>query len=149
MQAEIDRLQRDVDAEDSRDNTEEGSSSAEEMAANLNVFKADLKSLQSESIRLDNSVSDLKLETKALESKMGTLKTHQERLLNIDNQKLEIMRERVPQGKDASEAAQWLENNQDKFQGNVYKPILMNINVNDPAASMYLGEYNYTFLFGF
>ena len=137
MQNEIERLRREVEAEDSKDSTNEGS--AEEMAGNLNVLRADLKALQAESIRLGNSVSEFNHEKKALESKMGTLKSARERLLNVDNQKLQIMQEKLPQGKDASLAAQWLENNKDKFRGKIYTPILMQINVKNPAAAMYLG----------
>ena len=139
--AEIKRLTKEVNAEDSRDNTEEGSTSAEEMAANLNVLKADLKSMQNESIRLANTVSEQKMEMKALESKMGTLKTARERLMNVDNQKLEILKEKLPQGKDAYEAAQWLEKNMDMFQAKVYTPVLLHINVKNPSTAMYLGKF--------
>ena len=138
--AEIKRLTKEVNAEDSRDNTEEGSTSAEEMAANLNVLKADLKSMQNESIRLANTVSELKMEMKALESKMGTLKSARERLMNVDNQKLEILREKLPQGKDAYDAAQWLGKNMDKFQTKVYTPVFLHINVKNTPTAMYLGK---------
>ena len=77
---------------------------------------------------------------KALDSKMGTVKSAKERLMNVDNQKLQILREKLPQGKDAYEAAQWLVKNTDKFQGSVYTPVLLHINVKNPSTAMYLGK---------
>ena len=113
------------------------------MVANLDVLKSDLKLLQTESHQLGNTLTDSKLEEKAVESKITTLKSEQERLLNVDNQKLELMSQSIPQGKDAKEAALWLYKNLDKFQGKVYLPILMQINVKDPATSaIYLGKQN-------
>ena len=141
LNSEIARLKKEIDNEDCNENTAEGSSSAEQMAANINTVKSDLKSFSNESVRLANAVSDLKMETKALESRMASLNISKTKLLNIDNQKLKILREKVPQGSDASQSVQWVENNIDKFQGKVYTPILLHINMNDASAAKYLGNY--------
>ena len=139
LSAEIERIKREIDHEDCNDRSEKGASSAEEMAGNLNVLKADLKAIQMEIIRLNSLLSEHKLETKALESRMATINDRKERLQNVDNQKMESLREKLPQGKDAYEAIKWLENNKDKFSGNVYRPIILNLNVTDPSTSIYLG----------
>ena len=143
MNSEIERIKSEIDNEDSNNVNAEGSSSAEQMAALINTVKSDLKSFQNESARLATSVSELKMETKALESRIANLNASKNTLLNVDKQKLEILRERVPQGKDASQSVQWVENNRDKFQENVYTPIILHINVNDASTAKYLGKFNY------
>ena len=86
------------------------------------------------------------METKALESKMSNINASKNTLLNVDKQKMEILRERIPQGKDASQAIQWVENNRNKFRGNVYTPIVLHINVNDANTAKYLGKFNLVLL---
>ena len=142
MNSEIERIKREIDNEDTNEQNPQGGSSAEKMAADMNTVKSDLKSFQNESGRLATLVSELKMETKALESKMSGINASKNTLLNVDKQKMEILRERIPQGKDASQAIQWVENNRNKFRGNVYTPIVLHINVNDANTAKYLGKFN-------
>ena len=51
---------------------------------------------------------------------MSGINASKNTLLNVDKQKIEILRERIPQGKDATQSIQWVENNRSKFRGNVY-----------------------------
>ena len=142
MNSEIERIKREIDNEDTNEQNPQGGSSAEKMAADMNTVKSDLKSFQNESARLATLVSELKMETKALESKMSGVNASKNTLLNVDKQKMEILRERIPQGKDASQSIQWVENNRNKFRGNVYTPIVLHINVNDANTAKYLGMFN-------
>ena len=142
MNSEIERIKREIDDEDTNEQNPQGGSSAEKMAADMNTVKSDLKSFQNESARLATLVSELKMETKALESKMSGINASKNTLLNVDRQKMEILRERIPQGKDASQSIQWVENNRNKFRGNVYTPIVLHINVNDANTAKYLGKFN-------
>ena len=142
MNSEIERIKREIDNEDTNEQNPQGGSSAEKMAADMNTVKSDLKSFQNESARLATLVSELKMETKALESKMSGINASKNTLLNVDKQKMEILRERIPQGKDASQSIQWVENNRNKFRGNVYTPIVLHINVNDANTAKYLGKSN-------
>ena len=142
MNSEIERIKREIDNEDANEQNPQGGSSAEKMAADVNTVKSDLKSFQNESARLATLVSELKMETKALESKMSSINASKNTLLNVDKQKMEILRERIPQGKDANQSIQWVENNRNKFRGNVYTPIVLHINVNDAHTAKYLGKFN-------
>lgn len=140
MNSEIERIKLEIDKEDANEKDSEGSSSIEKMAADINTVKSDLKSFQNENVRLMDSASDLRMETKALESKMANLNISKKTLLNVDRQKLEVLRDVIPQGKDAYQSVQWVENNRDKFQGTVYTPIILHIDVKDASTSKYLGK---------
>ena len=71
---------------------------------------------------------------------MANLNISKKTLLNVDRQKLEVLRDVIPQGKDAYQSVQWVENNRDKFQGTVYTPIILHIDVKDSSTSKYLGK---------
>lgn len=64
-------------------------------------------------------------------------------LQNVRKQRLEKLREK---DLDTYKAVQWLEKNRDRFTGNVYEPILLELNVRDSryasAVESVLGGIN-------
>uniref|UniRef100_A0A1E1XES8 Structural maintenance of chromosomes protein 5 n=1 Tax=Amblyomma aureolatum TaxID=187763 RepID=A0A1E1XES8_9ACAR len=60
---------------------------------------------------------------------------HMKRLRDVSNQRMELLRRR---SRDAYEAALWLRQNEGRFKGKVYAPIMTQIDVLDPSDAKYV-----------
>ena len=132
---EIARIRREYESE-SANATAEGS--AEEISAQICTCQADKRQLSADHTTIQSKLSEQVHEKRSLESKITRLRDAQSQLLNVEQQKKDIMKE-MPQGPDTLRALEWLEENRDGFKGRVYSPILFQINVHD-------GEKNAVYL---
>jgi chromosome segregation ATPase len=94
-------------------------------------LKTEMDSVHGQQSNLDVQIREMSYERKGLEAKMNHLRRAQEQLLNVERQKLDTVR-KLPNGPDAIQAMEWLSQNRDRFQGQVYDPILLCIDVTDP-----------------
>ncbi len=100
----------------------------------LNAAKVDA---ESEAMRLTGRLSGLGRERHDLESQL-------EKVKDVGNHKVQALRRIMQnnnnsgQGEMAYRARSWLLNNKDQFRQRVYEPIMLTLNVNDPADAIYL-----------
>lgn len=87
--------------------------------------------LHKEKNELEGKLRQFKYEQKNHESKLQHLHDEHQRLMDVRMQKMEVMRSSLNLGRDTAEAMKWLDQHRDQFQGQVYDPILMCIDVHD------------------
>ncbi|XP_064460877.1 structural maintenance of chromosomes protein 5-like [Ornithodoros turicata] len=76
----------------------------------------------------ESYISDRRREAISIDHEMKKMK-------DLSNQRMEILRRRH---RDAYEAAVWLQQNENRFRGKIYPPIMTQINVHDPANAKYV-----------
>jgi chromosome segregation ATPase len=81
--------------------------------------------------QLNEQIHEMSYECKGLDGKIKHLRKVQEDLLSVKRQKLDTLKNSLPNGKDAVKAMEWLSQNRDQFQGRVYDPMLMCIDVTE------------------
>ncbi|KAI4478557.1 hypothetical protein M0804_011880 [Polistes exclamans] len=85
-------------------------------------------------IKLANQMTTCKHEYERIEREIRTL-TEEQKSIKIEAKRLELLRQRSP---DSYKGVLWLRENQDKFWGKIYEPMLTLINVKDITYSKYL-----------
>ncbi|XP_015177763.1 PREDICTED: structural maintenance of chromosomes protein 5 [Polistes dominula] len=85
-------------------------------------------------ISLTNEITTYKQEHERIEREIRAV-TEEQKSINIQAKRLEILRQRSP---DSYKGVLWLRENQDKFRGKIYEPMLTLINVKDITYSKYL-----------
>ncbi|KAK2582225.1 hypothetical protein KPH14_004573 [Odynerus spinipes] len=83
---------------------------------------------------LANQITMLKQEQEQLEREIRVMEGER-RSINIEAKRMELLRQRSP---DAYRGVLWLRENQDKFMGKIYEPMLTLINVKEISYSKYL-----------
>ena len=92
-------------------------------------IESEMEEVNQTKTSIEQEVRQKNYERKNLESRLRNCKAELEQLNNVNQQKLETIKNNLPNGGDAVKAYEWLQNNQDKFSGNVYGPLLMCIDV--------------------
>uniref|UniRef100_A0A1A9V4L0 Structural maintenance of chromosomes protein 5 n=1 Tax=Glossina austeni TaxID=7395 RepID=A0A1A9V4L0_GLOAU len=90
--------------------------------------KVELKRLNQNHTRLNQSVEEFRPE-------INSLKKQIESLENVAHQKLLFLQQNFP---DVCKAMKWIEENESLFEARVYKPIMLEINVRNPDHTKYL-----------
>lgn len=105
-------------------------SEIQQLTANITASGKQMAGLQE---RSDNCIHNKRGE----ESKLLRLRRELESQQDVKQQKLELLRQ---QHRDVYTAAQWLENNRDKFNGKVFPPMCTQINIKDRNLARYVED---------
>ena len=92
-------------------------------------LESEMEQVNQTKTSIEQEVRQKNYERKNLESRLRNCNAELEQLNNVNQQKLETIKNNLPNGGDAVKAYEWLQNNQDKFNGNVHGPLLMCIDV--------------------
>jgi len=105
------------------------------LASKLNESKKNtakaLNKVQSEKEKIEtkrSEVNEAQVEVSRVESKLQLLH-------NVDAKKINLLKEKSP---EAYEALQWLRNNKNNFEGNVYEPFIVCGNVQNADHALYI-----------
>lgn len=90
--------------------------------------KQDIRRLNQEHRGINNKLDEYIPEIQNLKNRLDGLE-------NETAQKMQFLKSRFP---DVHKAVQWLDNNMDLFEGRVYKPMIIELNVRDPNNAKYL-----------
>lgn len=96
-----------------------------------------MNDLQTEHHSVQSCLFENVAEKKKLERKELLLKSKLEELHNIREQKIDVLK-KLPQGEDAVKGLEWLSQNRHHFQGQVYDPLLLSIDMLDPKLSAFV-----------
>ncbi|KAG7322996.1 hypothetical protein KOW79_014342 [Hemibagrus wyckioides] len=128
MQNLIQGLQKELDNVGSQD----------DVTPKIEVVNSELRSIQAEKSRLDGERQDLRRDK---DEATGELRRLQNRLRSLEDmikRKEEMLRSRF---RDTHTALLWLRNNRHLFEGNVYEPMMLVINVRDPQHAKYVESH--------
>uniref|UniRef100_A0A8B9HI59 Structural maintenance of chromosomes protein 5 n=1 Tax=Astyanax mexicanus TaxID=7994 RepID=A0A8B9HI59_ASTMX len=112
--------------------------SQEDVTPKIEKVNADLRTILEEKARLDGEQQDLRRDK---DEGFGELRRLQIRLRGLEdmmNRKEEMLRNRF---RDTYQALQWLRKNRNLFEGNVYEPMMLVINVRDPKFAKYIESH--------
>lgn len=101
-----------------------------QLTSNITASGRQMASLQE---RSDYSLNEKRAEERRLHGLRRELESQQD----VKQQKLELLRQFH---RDVYTAAQWLENNQDKFKGKVFPPMCTQINIKDRNLARYVED---------
>ncbi|XP_062870491.1 structural maintenance of chromosomes protein 5 [Trichomycterus rosablanca] len=110
----------------------------EDVTPKIEAVNADLRKIQEEKSRLDGELQDLRRDK---DEAIGELKRLQNRLSSLNNmmnRKEEKLRSHY---RDTHTALLWLRKNRHLFEGNVYEPMMLVINVKDPRHAKYVESH--------
>uniref|UniRef100_A0AAR2KTI0 Structural maintenance of chromosomes protein 5 n=1 Tax=Pygocentrus nattereri TaxID=42514 RepID=A0AAR2KTI0_PYGNA len=119
----IQDLQRDLD----------NMGSQEDVTPKIEAVNTELRRIQEEKARLDGERQDLRRDKDEITKR-------EKKAVNKDmmNRKEEKLRSRFP---DTHSAVLWLRNHRDLFEGNVYEPMMLVINVRDSLHAKYIESH--------
>uniref|UniRef100_A0A8B9HF81 Structural maintenance of chromosomes protein 5 n=1 Tax=Astyanax mexicanus TaxID=7994 RepID=A0A8B9HF81_ASTMX len=103
--------------------------SQEDVTPKIEKVNADLRTILEEKARLDGEQQDLRRDK---DEGFGELRQ------DMMNRKEEMLRNRF---RDTYQALQWLRKNRNLFEGNVYEPMMLVINVRDPKFAKYIESH--------
>ncbi|KAK3522196.1 hypothetical protein QTP70_027690, partial [Hemibagrus guttatus] len=112
--------------------------SQEDVTPKIEAVNSELRSIQAEKSRLDGERQDLRRDK---DEATGELRRLQNRLRSLEDmikRKEEMLRSRF---RDTHTALLWLRNNRHLFEGNVYEPMMLVINVRDPQHAKYVESH--------
>lgn len=109
-----------------------GTNDTDDLEARSKVVERENQDLHTERERYKQEIGQNNRERLALEVETTRLKETRKKLLNVDFNKREVLRKTLYQGKDICTAIEWIENNKNKFVGQVYMPMALLINVTNP-----------------
>uniref|UniRef100_A0AAR2LQC9 Structural maintenance of chromosomes protein 5 n=1 Tax=Pygocentrus nattereri TaxID=42514 RepID=A0AAR2LQC9_PYGNA len=118
----IQDLQRDLD----------NMGSQEDVTPKIEAVNTELRRIQEEKARLDGERQDLRRDKDEANG------DRQRNLEDMMNRKEEKLRSRFP---DTHSAVLWLRNHRDLFEGNVYEPMMLVINVRDSLHAKYIESH--------
>ncbi|XP_029975530.1 structural maintenance of chromosomes protein 5 [Salarias fasciatus] len=101
----------------------------------INAINMDLRRIQEDRAKIEGEKTDLRREKSNLSAETRVLQRKLNDMNNMMNAKEEKLRARH---KDTHTALQWLRQNRSLFQGNVYEPMMLVINVKDPRYAQYV-----------
>ncbi|CAN9516172.1 unnamed protein product [Ophioblennius macclurei] len=101
----------------------------------INAVNAELRRIQEDKAKIEGEKADLRGERDNLSAESKVLDRKLNDMNNMMNAKEEKLRARH---RDTHSATQWLRQNRQLFQGNVYEPMMLVINVKDPRYAKYV-----------
>ncbi|KAL7847854.1 hypothetical protein AOLI_G00225720 [Acnodon oligacanthus] len=112
--------------------------SQEDVTPRIEAVNVELRRIQEEKARLDGERQDLRRDKDEASGELRRLQNRQRNLEDMMNRKEEKLRNRFP---DTHTALLWLRNHRDLFEGNVYEPMMLVINVRDPRHAKYIESH--------
>ncbi|XP_036451673.1 structural maintenance of chromosomes protein 5 [Colossoma macropomum] len=112
--------------------------SQEDVTPKIEAVNAELRRIQEEKARLDGERQDLRRDKDEANGELRRLQNRQRSLEDMMNRKEEMLRSRFP---DTHTALLWLRNHRNLFEGNVYEPMMLVINVRDPRHAKYIESH--------
>ncbi|TTH23511.1 Structural maintenance of chromosomes protein 5 [Bagarius yarrelli] len=128
MQRMIQDLQQELD----------NMSSQEDVTPKIEAVNSELRSIQAEKSRLEGERQDLRRDEDEANGELRRLQNRLSSLEDMMNRKEEMLRSRF---RDTHTALLWLRRNRHLFQGNVYEPMMLVINVRDPRHAKYVESH--------
>ena len=110
------------------ENTDDRSQALESKCRKLEI---EMEQVNQNKTSIEHEVRQKNYERKNVLSRLRNCKEELVQLNNVNQQKLQTIRNNLPNGDDAVKAYEWLQINRGEFNGNVYGPILMCIDVID------------------
>ncbi|KAL6472816.1 hypothetical protein MHYP_G00190040 [Metynnis hypsauchen] len=110
----------------------------EDVTPKIEAVNAELRRIQEEKARLDGERQDLRRDKDEANGELRRLQNRQRSLEDMMNRKEEKLRSRFP---DTHTALLWLRNHRDLFEGNIYEPMMLVINVRDPRHAKYIESH--------
>lgn len=121
---EIAGIEREV-AESSREDVE---AKIKDLQEEIHACNREISSISNEKATADNFIRDKQRESNAVVQEI-------KRLNDLSNQRLELLRRR---SRDAYEATIWLQQNQGRFKGKIYPPIMTQIDLLNATDAKYV-----------
>ncbi|KAI4882717.1 hypothetical protein NFI96_028525 [Prochilodus magdalenae] len=110
----------------------------EDVTPRIETVNAELRRIQEEKARLDGERQDLRRDKDEANGELRRLQNRLRSLEDMMNRKEEMLRTRF---RDTHTALQWLRNHRNLFEGNVYEPMMLVINVRDPRHAKYIENH--------
>uniref|UniRef100_A0A672LPZ8 Structural maintenance of chromosomes protein 5 n=1 Tax=Sinocyclocheilus grahami TaxID=75366 RepID=A0A672LPZ8_SINGR len=111
--------------------------SMEDVTPQIEAVNADLRKIQEEKAKLEGEMLDLRRD-KDEEREEKRLRNRQRSLDDMMKVKEDKLRNRF---RDTYTALKWLRDNRDRFEGNVYEPMMLVINVRDTRHAKYIESH--------
>ncbi|KAI5099428.1 structural maintenance of chromosomes protein 5 [Silurus meridionalis] len=112
--------------------------SQEDITPRIEAVNSELRGIQEEKSRLDVEWQDLRRDKDEATGELRRLQNRLRSLEDMMNRKEEMLRQRSP---DTHTALLWLRRNRHLFEGNVYEPMMLVINVRDPQNAKYVESH--------
>ncbi|XP_053097068.1 structural maintenance of chromosomes protein 5 [Pangasianodon hypophthalmus] len=112
--------------------------SQEDVTPKIEGVNSELRSIQEEKSRLEGERQDLRRDKDEATGELRRLQNRLRSLEDMMNRKEEKLRSRF---RDTHTALLWLRRNRHLFEGNVYEPMMMVINVRDPRYAKYVESH--------
>ncbi|MCI4388625.1 hypothetical protein PGIGA_G00088170 [Pangasianodon gigas] len=112
--------------------------SQEDVTPKIEAVNSELRSIQEEKSRLEGERQDLRRDKDEATGELRRLQNRLRSLEDMMNRKEEKLRSRF---RDTHTALLWLRRNRHLFEGNVYEPMMMVINVRDPRHAKYVESH--------
>uniref|UniRef100_A0A8C1X3Y1 Structural maintenance of chromosomes protein 5 n=1 Tax=Cyprinus carpio TaxID=7962 RepID=A0A8C1X3Y1_CYPCA len=112
--------------------------SMEDVTPQIEAVNAELRKIQEEKAKLEGEMSDLRRDKDEKSSKEIGLQNRQRSLDDMMKVKEDKLRTRF---RDTYTALKWLRDNRDRFEGNVYEPMMLVINVRDSRHAKYIESH--------
>uniref|UniRef100_A0A3Q2E3Q6 Structural maintenance of chromosomes protein 5 n=1 Tax=Cyprinodon variegatus TaxID=28743 RepID=A0A3Q2E3Q6_CYPVA len=104
----------------------------------INAVNVELRRVHVERAKIEGDKTDLRRENDNITAESKMLEKKLKDMNNMMNAKEEKLRGRH---RDTHTALQWLRKNRDLFEGNVYEPMMLVLNVKDPRYAKYVENH--------
>ncbi|KAF4082740.1 hypothetical protein AMELA_G00155010 [Ameiurus melas] len=112
--------------------------SQEDITPKMEAVNSELRSIQEEKSKLEGERQELRRDKDEATGELIRLQNRLRSLEDMMNRKEEKLRSRF---RDTHTALLWLRNNRHLFEGNVYEPMMLVINVRDPRYAKYVESH--------
>ncbi|XP_030625495.1 structural maintenance of chromosomes protein 5 [Chanos chanos] len=112
--------------------------SQEDVTPRIEAVNSQLRNIQEDKSKVDSERSDLRRDKDEAMGERARLQNRLRSLEDIMNRKEEKLRSRF---RDTYTALQWLRKNLNLFEGNVFEPMMLVINVRDPRHAKYIESH--------
>ena len=124
MQNKLEEL---IEEYQSADNENE----VQKLEQEVHKLQCEMQEVSKQRITLESQLREFNYEKKALQNEINSTSRELEQNRNVQKQKLETLKNYLPNGRDAVQAMAWLKDNRDQFHGKIYDPMLIGIDVKD------------------
>ncbi|XP_066506411.1 structural maintenance of chromosomes protein 5 isoform X2 [Hoplias malabaricus] len=112
--------------------------SQDDVTPKIEVVIAELKKIQEDKARLDGERQDLRRDKVEATGELNLVQNRLKNLEDMMNRKEEMLHRRF---RDTHTALQWLRRHKNLFEGKVYEPMMLVINVRDPKHAKYIESH--------
>ncbi|KAM9455805.1 structural maintenance of chromosomes protein 5 [Clarias gariepinus] len=116
----------------------DGMSTQEDVTPKIEEVNSELRNIQEHKSRLDGERQDLRRDKDEATGELKRLQNRLRSLEDIMNRKEEMLRSRF---RDTHTALLWLRRNRELFEGNVYEPMMLVINVRESQHAKYVESH--------